>query len=152
MTFTPALRRIVVTLGLTVAVLGAAGTIVAASRWTESQAPLGIAPVSLQSVQDALAQERQRSAALEVQLASIESASSDLATALAVAKEQLATDAKTATDLRTSLQAAQDRLAKVEEALRAAERARTATVVRSSVTSASGSTGASTGEPEGDDD
>jgi chromosome segregation ATPase len=152
MTLTPAVRRIAVTLGLTISVLAAAGTIMAASRWTDGQAPLAVAPVSLESVQDALAQERQRSAALEAQLASIEGASTDLASALAAAKAQLAADATTAEDLRTSLQAAQDRLAKVEKALRAAEHARTAVVVTSrSTTTSSGSTRTSD-DGERDDD
>lgn len=134
MTLTPVVRRVAVTAGLAVAVLAAAGTIMAAARWTAVEAPLAVAPVTIQSVQAALDQERQRSAALEQQLGSLEGASGDLAVALAAAQDQLATDAATATDLRTALAAAQAKLTKLEAALKVAANARTTTTVTRSST------------------
>jgi chromosome segregation ATPase len=125
MTLKPAFRRLAVTAGLAVAVLAAAGTILAASQWAATEAALAVAPVTIQSVQQALDQERARSAALEQQLAALEGGSEDLSTALAAAQAQLTTDAATATDLRAALEAAQAKLAKLEAALKAAAEART---------------------------
>lgn len=125
MTLTPAVRRLAVTAGLAIAVLGAAGTILAASQWAASEAPLAVAPVTIQSVQQALDQERARSAALEQQLAALEGGSDDLTAALAAAQAELASDAATASDLRAALEAAQAKLAKLEAALKAAAKART---------------------------
>jgi chromosome segregation ATPase len=122
-------RRVAVTLGLAVAILAAAGTILAAGRWTATDAPLAVAPVSVQYVQAALDQERQRSAALEQQLATLEGASGDLSAALAAAQGQLAVDASTAADLFAALDGAQAKLAKLEAALKAAAAARTTTTV-----------------------
>jgi septal ring factor EnvC (AmiA/AmiB activator) len=152
MTLAPIVRRTAVVLGMTIAILAAAGTILAASSWTATQAPLAVAPVSIQSVQQALDQERARSAALEEQLRNLESASGDLSAALTTAQGQLAADAASADDLRTALATAQAKLKKLEAALKAAARARTTTTVRTTSTSTSGGSTYHEDDGEGGDD
>jgi septal ring factor EnvC (AmiA/AmiB activator) len=137
MTLRTAARRLAVTLGLAVAILAAAGTILAASRWTATEAPLAQAPVSVESVQAALSQERDRSAALEAQLRVLEGASGDLSGALTAARQQLAADDATAAELRTALAKAQAKLAKLEASLKAASRT-TVTTVRTTTRATSG--------------
>lgn len=124
-----AARRLAVTTGMAVAILAAGGTILAASQWTAAEAPLAAAPVSIDSIQQALDQERARSAALEQQLAALEHASGDLSGALETAQGQLALDATTADDLRAALEAAQTKLTRLEAALQAAARAKAAMTV-----------------------
>lgn len=152
MILAPAIRRTAVTVGLVIAVLGAGGTIFAASRWTASEAPLEVAPVSVESIQKALDQERARSSGLEQQLTSLEQASGDLSGALQAAQDQLVQDATTATDLRAALTAAQDRLTKLEAALKAAAKARAATTVSTTRASSGGATFSDDGGGERDDD
>jgi septal ring factor EnvC (AmiA/AmiB activator) len=150
MTSNPSLRRLLVTLGVAGSLLVAGLTIRAASLWAANQAPLTVAPVSVQSVQAALEQERSRSAALEAQLAELEASSADLTAALQAAQDRVGEDQATAEDLRASLAAAQDKLTKLEAALKAAAAKRTTTTVRTTT-----STSTSSGEHEGgeiDDD
>ena len=129
-------RRLLVTLGVAASLLVAGFTVRAASMWAASEAPLTVAPVSVESVEMALAQEKSRSAILEDQIAALQSSAADLTGALDAAGNQLATDQATADELRASLAAAQDKLAKLEAALaaqaKAAARARTTTTTTSS--------------------
>jgi len=75
-------RRVIVTLGIVGSLAAAGLTVRAAALWAATAAPLEVAPVSVASVQDALAQERARSAALEAQLASLEASATELQAAL----------------------------------------------------------------------
>ena len=152
MILAPVIRRTVVTVGLAVAILGAGGTILAASQWTASEAPLAVAPVSIESILKALDQERARSAGLEQQLATLERASGDLSGALQAAQDQLTLDATTATDLRAALTAAQNRLTKLEAALKAAAKARAAARVSTTRASSGGTPVTDDGGGERDDD
>ena len=136
MTISQRARRTAVTLGVVLALALAAVTIQVAASWAAENAQLDSPPVSVESVQQALARERERSEALETQIGTLEAASRELAASLAGAEAQLGTDQATAEELRTSLAAAQARLAKLEAAL---EAARTTTALRSSTTSSGGS-------------
>lgn len=148
MTSNPSLRRLLVTMGVAGSLLVAGLTIRAASLWAADQAPLTVAPVSVDSVQQALEQERSRSAALEAQLKELESSGADLTTALQAAQDRVGADEQTATDLRASLTAAQDKLAKLEAALKAAAaKGQTTTTTRTTSSTSSGG-----GEVEHDDD
>jgi chromosome segregation ATPase len=144
MTSNPPLRRLLVTLAIAGALIIAGVTVRAASSWAATRAPLSVAPVSLDSVQLALEQERARSAALEAQLRELESSAGDLTAALQAARDRVGADEATAEDLRTSLTAAQDRLAKLEAALKAA--------AAKQATSTTTSTRATTSTPSGESD
>jgi septal ring factor EnvC (AmiA/AmiB activator) len=143
MTATTHLRRLLVTLGIAGSLVAAGITIRAASIWAATEAPLTVAPVSVESVQDALGQERARSAVLEAQLADLASSAADLRAALEAAQGQVVADQATADDLRASLVAAQTKLSTVQAALR--EAARRNTSAAPAGTGVSGGTG-------GDDD
>jgi septal ring factor EnvC (AmiA/AmiB activator) len=145
----PTIRRLLVTLGVVASLIAAGATVRAASLWASSQAPLTVAPVSVESVEMALAQEKSRSAVLEDQIASLQASAADLQGALQTAKGRLATDEATAGELRTSLAAAQDKLAKLEAALAAAANARTRSTSGSS--SAGGVGAGGTDDGPGDD-
>ena len=142
------LRRTLITLGIAASLLAAGLTIRAASMWAATSAPLQIAPASVASIQDALDQERARSAGLEQQLADLESSAAQLRGALDAANTQAGVDQGTADELRASLSAAQQKLSKLEASLRAA---RTATRAGGS-TGAGGSGGSDDGAGEHDDD
>ena len=82
MTANLAFRRNVVVLGVAAA-LGAGGaTVRAAAMWTAASAPLTAPPASLSSIQNALEQEKARSAALEQQLKDLSAATTGLSDAL----------------------------------------------------------------------
>jgi len=119
----PTLRRLLVTIGVVASLIAAGATIRAASLWAATQAPLTVAPVSVDSVRQALAQEKARSVVLEDQIASLQASAIDLQGALQTARDRLASDAATADELRASLAAAQDKLAKLEAALAAQAKA-----------------------------
>ncbi|HEY8238876.1 MAG TPA: hypothetical protein VIF63_05525 [Candidatus Limnocylindrales bacterium] len=122
-----AFRRTLVTLGVVGTLLVAGLTIRTAASWASTQAPLGVAPVSVESVQQALDSERARSDALAAQLRTLDSSTADLAAALDAAEAQVNADALTATDLRSALAAAQSKLAKLEASLKAASSRTTTT-------------------------
>lgn len=149
MTSNPSLRRLLVTFAVAGSLLVAGLTIRAASLWAATQAPLTVAPVSVDSVQQALDQERARSAALEAQLRELESSAGDLTAALQTAQERVGADEATAVDLRASLTAAQEKLAKLEKALKAAAAKQSTTSTRTTTTS---TRSAGSGEVEHDDD
>ena len=142
------LRRTLVTIGIVGSLVAAGLTIRAASMWAATSAPLIVAPVSVTSVQQALEQERARSATLQTQLAALESSGADLRSALDSAQKQAGVDQATADDLRASLTAAQQKLARLEASLRAASR-------RSGSTSTAGGSSGGAGDDDGgehDDD
>ena len=129
----PTVRRILVTIGVVLSLITAGATIRAASLWAASHAPLTVAPVSIDSVQMALAQEKSRSVVLEEQIASLEQSAIELNAALGAARDRLVTDQATADELRASLAAAQDKLTTLEASLAAAQaRTQTRTTTRSS--------------------
>lgn len=140
----PTIRRLIVTVGVVASLIAAGATVRAASLWASSKAPLTVAPVSVESVEMALAQEKSRSAVLEDQIASLQASAADLQGALQTAKGRLATDEAAAGELRTSLATAQDKLAKLEAALAAAAKARTRS------TSGTSSVGGGTDDGPGD--
>jgi len=115
-----AFRRLLVTLGVAGSLLLAGMTVRAASLWTATQAPLSVAPVSVESLQSALDQERARSADLQRQLASLQSSTGQLSSALSEAQARAGQDQSTAEQLRASLAAAQDKLTKLQASLAAA--------------------------------
>jgi chromosome segregation ATPase len=132
MTAVRVVRRLTVSLAL-IGTLLVAGLIVrVASSWAAVNAPLSVAPVSIESLEGALAQERARSAALEGQLGDLQGSSASLGLALEAAQTRLGADEATADGLRADLAKAQAKLAKVEAALREAAAARTTTTVVSS--------------------
>lgn len=124
------IRRNLVIVGVVSALVLGAATVRAAAVWTAASAPLEQPPAALSSMRDALAQEKERSAALEQQLADLTQASNDLAAALTAARTQVATDSQTADTLRASLAAAQQKLAKLEAALKAAQSVKVTTVAQ----------------------
>jgi septal ring factor EnvC (AmiA/AmiB activator) len=140
----PTLRRLLVTIGVVASLVAAGATIRAASLWAATQAPLNIAPVSVDSVRQALAQEKSRSAVLEDQISGLQSNAADLESALQSARDQLVTDQTTADQLRASLAAAQAKLATLEAAL--------AKQAKSTSGTTSGSTSGSSGTSGGSDD
>jgi septal ring factor EnvC (AmiA/AmiB activator) len=149
MTSNPSFRRLLVTVGVAGSLLMAGMTVRAASLWAANEAPLNVAPVSVDSVQQALDQERTRSAALEAQLRELEGSTADLTAALAAAQARVGVDETTAEDLKASLTAAQDKLAKLEAALKAAATKRATTTVKTTTGTTRSDDG---GEHEFDDD
>jgi chromosome segregation ATPase len=131
MTGARTLRRTAITAGLVGALLVAGLVVRAASSWAAVNAPLSVAPASIESLEGALAQERARSAALQGQLLELQTSSASLESALEAAQDRLGTDQETADGLRHDLAAAQARLAKVEAALRAAAPTTTTSTVSS---------------------
>lgn len=152
MTFQARVRRVVVTVGIAAALVGAGLTIQVASLWAAADAPLSVAPVSMTSVQQALDQERARSAALESELATLTSSTVDLRTALDAAQAQVGADGATADQLRASLTAAQKKLVKLQAALRAAQSGATAGTGSGGGSTGGGSTGGGEGDDGGHDD
>ena len=130
MTASRMFRRAAITLGVIAAVLLAGFTVRAAALWAATNAPLSVAPDSLDSLAGALEQERTRSAALVSQLTDLQRSGADLQAALQAAQARLGEDQATAEGLRDDLAAAEAKLKKVEDALRAAA-ARQPTVVTS---------------------
>jgi hypothetical protein len=143
----PTFRRLLVTIGIAGSLLVAGATIRAASLWAANQAPLTVAPVSVESVQRALEQERSRSAELQTQLSALESSTAQLNSALLEAQNRAGTDQTAAEELRASLTAAQDKLTKLEAALAAAAKRAPSTTRTTTTTTPSGSGG---GEPNDD--
>ena len=141
----PGIRRAIVSGGVVLALFLAAVTVRSAALWTSSSAPLSVAPVAVDSIEKALADERMRSAALEQQITELDAAAADLGVALEAARTRLGTDQATATELRASLTAAQKKLVKLEAALRAAASRRAAPAT---VTVAGGSGMATSRQPQ----
>ena len=113
-------RRALVAVLVVVSLAGGAAAIQAAATWTAEFARFpspvpGIAQLTAQ-----LAQEEDRSAALQAQLDDLLSNSADLASALDEVDAQVGMDTGTAADVRASLEEARARVAKLQEALRKA--------------------------------
>jgi hypothetical protein len=117
------LRRVVIVVGLAVALVAAVGAVRLAAAWTASAAPLTVSPVSVAALRADLADEQARSAALSAELKALGERSHDLQAALEQAHGRITADTEHAHDLDARLAAATDRLAKVEAAL---DRARAA--------------------------
>jgi septal ring factor EnvC (AmiA/AmiB activator) len=110
-------RHRLVVVGVLASLIVGAFAIRAAAAWAESAAPLATAPVSADSVEVALATERQRSAALADELDGLATQTSDLRTALATALQRVAGDADTADALRAKLAATEKRLKKLQASM-----------------------------------
>lgn len=149
-------RRLMTLLGVVAALTLGFGSIQAAALWTASSAPLTIAPVSVATLQSQLADERSRSTAVVQQLDALESQSTDLATALQAAHTQIDTETAHAADLAAQLKAAKQRLAKLEAAIKAANKAAQARAVTvrtvTTVTAPRPASGGEHDEPESGDD
>ena len=126
MTVARSVRRITISLVLIGALLGAGLVVRVASSWAAVNAPLSVAPVSIESLESLLAQERSRSAALESQLQDLQSSSTSLEVALEAAQTRLGADQAAAGDLRNDLAKAKAKLVTAEAALREAAAARAA--------------------------
>lgn len=111
------LRRPLVVLGVLLSLLTGAATIQAAAAWTAASSPLAAKPPSVESLQNALATEQARSAALQDQLDELSAGSADLTTALEVARDRIASDTAHATELQASLEAARAKLAALEKSI-----------------------------------
>jgi len=151
MTAARVLRRMTISLVLIGALLLAGLMVRVAASWAAVNAPLSVAPVSIESLESALAQERDRSAVLEGQLQDLQGSSASLSMALKAAQARLGADQATANDLRDDLERAQGKLAKVQAALREAAAAQAA--ASPAVTSGAGRADGGEGrEDEHDDD
>lgn len=117
------LRRLLTILGVIAALVVGFGSIRAAAVWTAASAPLTIAPVSVSTLQSQLADEQDRSGALQQQLDALASQSTDLASALQAAHSRIDIDAGHAKDLAAQLKTARQRLAKLQGSIASATRA-----------------------------
>ncbi len=128
MTFAIQPRRILTVAGVVLALLLGVATVRAAAAWASSSASLQGSPPPVGALQDALAQEQARSAALQDQLDQLTSGSTDLQSALEAAQTRITTDADQAAQLRAALADAKTRLASLERSIRSASAARATTV------------------------
>lgn len=122
-------RRALVLAGVALSLVLGAATIRAAATWASASAPLTDAPPTVAALNDALALEQARSAALREQLDQLVVGSADLSTALAAARDRIAADAGHADELRSALATAKDRLAALEKSIRAASKVTTVRAV-----------------------
>jgi peptidoglycan hydrolase CwlO-like protein len=134
------LRRLLTVVGVVAALLVGYGSIRAAAAWTAASAPLAGAPVPVSTLESRLADEQNRSDALQQQLDALEAQSADLASALQAAQARIDGDASHAKDLVAQLKTAKDRLARLQASIALANRAAQAraasvTVVRTAPTS-----------------
>lgn len=147
------LRRVVTTVGVIAALLLGYGSIRAASAWTAASAPLSVAPVSIERLQERLAAEQTRSADLETELLGLSAQTAQLDAALAAAQTRITTDTGHASDLAKQLKAAKDKLAKLEASIAKAKRTvRHTVVVTKTKTVSSARSSHGDDEDEGDDD
>jgi septal ring factor EnvC (AmiA/AmiB activator) len=116
------IRRALVIFGVVACLVAGAATIRAAATWTAAEAPLLAPPVSIATLEAELAHERERSAALDRNLAALTARAADLETALAAADERLTADQAEAKALRDRLAAATKRLARLNRELAAVRR------------------------------
>jgi DNA repair exonuclease SbcCD ATPase subunit len=92
-------------------------TVRASAAWTAVDAPMSVAPISVQELAGRLAEEQSRSADLQRRLLEMEAASADLTAAMDLARERIATDAETAADLTSRLAQAKARLKTLEASI-----------------------------------
>jgi chromosome segregation ATPase len=136
MTTSLLVRRSVTIVGVALAIIVGFGTIRVAAAWTAASAPLVVAPTTAASLQDRLADEQTRSAALTDQLTALAAQAGDLATALEQAQARIATDTRHATTLAAQLKAAKRRLATLETAVAQARRSLTRSTTGTSTSAA----------------
>ena len=128
----PTIRRLGTVLGVIAVLALGVGSIQAAPAWTSAEAPLTVAPVSVSTLQTALADEHARSLALTERLRELDARSRELETALAQADDRVTTDASNADDLEGQLADASARLQKLEAAIAKAKRQLAAQVAAAS--------------------
>jgi chromosome segregation ATPase len=115
----PIVRRAATSAGVLLVLFLGIASIRAAAAWTAAAADLE-QPITTSSLEDQLAVERARSAALATQLHDLVTRSAELEDALAAAEGRITDDADVAAALATQLATARDRLATLEESIRAA--------------------------------
>jgi chromosome segregation ATPase len=142
----PIVRRAATSAGIVFVLLLGIASIRAAAAWTAAATDLE-QPISTASLEDQLAAERARSAALATQLHDLVARSGELEKALAAAEGRIADDADVAAGLSTQLAAARDRLAALEKTIKAAN-ARLAAPARSGGSTAAPARTSSGGEHE----
>ncbi|MEO8230064.1 MAG: hypothetical protein ABI628_09930 [Chloroflexota bacterium] len=104
------LRRAAVIAAVVISLSVGALAVRAAAAWTAASAPLTVAPVSAAALVQKLADEQDRSAALEQQLSALSAQTTELTAALKAADERIASDAQTAKTLRDKLASARKKL------------------------------------------
>ncbi len=135
-------RRLAVTLGVAASLLLGVLSIQFAAMLTAAAAPPPAPPVSLETIRQELAAERERSSLLEAQLDELMATTDGLTAALAATEEQVSIDGLSAEQLRARLTAANDQLASVTKLLAAAQ-ARLAALNAASGTAGGGGAGSS---------
>jgi septal ring factor EnvC (AmiA/AmiB activator) len=103
-------RRAMVIVAVVLSLTVGAMAVQAAAVWTESSAPLTVAPVSASTLVQRLSDEQARAAALEDQISALTEQTSQLTAALRTATDRIARDATTAKTLRDKLAAAKKKL------------------------------------------
>lgn len=148
-----AIRRTIVVAAVVLSLALGGVAVRAAAAWTAASAPLEAPPVSADTLGQQLADEQQRSAALEAQLAGLMNQSNDLSDALQAARDRATSDSRTAKSLQAQLAAAQKKLAALEQAARRAAAQRAASSAATPRPTAHATSGASGqgGEGGGDD-
>jgi chromosome segregation ATPase len=114
-------RRAAVIAG-TIAVIGVAvGTVQVAADWRAASAPLDTAPVSLTSIEQDYAIERERADDLAAQMDGVAGQISSLQAALIAANGSVTGDTEAATDLGEQLAAAKAKLTSIQKQLKGAQ-------------------------------
>ena len=103
-------RRGMVIVAVVLSLTVGAMAVQAAAVWTESSAPLTVAPVSASTLVQRLSDEQARAAALEDQISALTEQTAQLTAALRTATDRIARDAKNAKTLRDKLAAAKRKL------------------------------------------
>ena len=118
----PVLRRAVTAIGVIAVLALGYGSIRAASAWTAAEAPLTVAPVSVETLQANLADEQARSQVLTARLRELDARARELDVALRQANQRISGDAAHATDLEGQLADAAKKLRKLETAIAKAKK------------------------------
>lgn len=103
-------RRLMIVVAVVFSLTVGAMAVEAAAVWTESSAPLTVAPVSASSLVQQLTDEQTRAAALEQQINALTDQTGQLTAALKDANARIVQDARTAKTLRDQLAAAKKKL------------------------------------------
>jgi len=151
MTRSQSARRLATVVGVIAALVLGFGSIRAAAAWTAASAPLSVTPDSVASLQSKLADEQNRSAALQQQLDALAAQSSDLASTLEAARARIGADTGHAQDLAAQLKAAKQRLAKLQATIAAANRASQASAAAVTVVQSAATPAPTAGGEHGDD-
>ena len=150
----PVLRRLSVFLGVIAVLALGVGSIRAAAAWTAAEAPLLVAPTSVETIQGDLEAEHARAVALTQQMRELDARSAELEAALAQANDRIANDASHADELEGRLADAKAKLHKLEKAVAKAKRQLAAqlTTARSAATTVSRTSSAGDDDGQHDDD